>query len=148
VFVSSARRGASAGAEARRLLERLRAAGPQAETRSLGDASLLPRELALVPLSDVARTFGGALTAGLDDLVVGEWGGPLESAYGLHLVLLNERVASPRPTLARVRPQVEREVLAERQRQRLEALYERMLEKYTVTFETPASPRPANGRAP
>ena len=39
---------------------------------------------------------------------------------------------------------VEREVLAERRKRDLDALYERLLEKYTVTIEKPkAKPQPA-----
>src|SRR5262245_57320238 len=53
VFVSGAKRGASTADEARRLLERLRAAGSGTQGRALGDSSLLPPELPLTPLSDV-----------------------------------------------------------------------------------------------
>ena len=40
-------------------------------------------------------------------------------------------------SLAEVRPLVERELLAERRRTQLQALYERLLAKYTVTIEMP-----------
>ena len=77
----------------------------------------------------------------------GQWTGPVESPYGLHLVLVRERVAGAAPALAEIRPQVEREVLAERRKKELDALYERLLQKYTVTIEKPRRrrrrPRPA-----
>jgi hypothetical protein len=137
VYVSVDRRGASARPDAERLLARLRAAGPGAKIDDLGDASMLPRELPLGRLSEVARAFGGDFAARIDAIPPGQWTGPLESPYGLHLVLVPERVAPERPALADVRPLVERELQAERRRRQLQALYERLLERYTVSIEMP-----------
>ena len=72
----------------------------------------------------------------------GQWTGPVESPYGLHLVLVRERVAGAAPELAEIRPVVEREVLAERRKRDLDTLYERLLEKYTVTIEKPKAKPP------
>jgi parvulin-like peptidyl-prolyl isomerase len=153
VYVSVRRGGASAPVEAQRLLARLRAAGPDARIDALGDASMLPRELPLGPLSEVTRAFGTEFAARIDAIEPGRWTGPVESPYGLHLVLVSERVAAAPPALADVRPLVERELLAERRRTQLQALYERLLQKYTVTIEMPkddavkkrASSAPAEG---
>jgi len=137
VYVSTERRGASARGDAEKLLARLQAAGKDAKIDALGDASMLPRELPLGPLSEVARAFGTEFAARIDAVAPGQWTGPVESPYGLHLVLVPERVAPERPALADVRPVVERELLAERRRTQLQALYERLLAKYTVTIEMP-----------
>jgi parvulin-like peptidyl-prolyl isomerase len=102
---------------------------------------MLPRELPLGPLSEASRAFGNDFAAKVDALPAGQWSGPLESPYGLHLVLVTERVAAARPALADVRPQVEREYLAERRKARLQALYERLLRKYTVSIEMPQPPQ-------
>lgn len=145
VFVSVQRRGAAAGAEAERLLARLRAAGPGASTAELGDPSMLPAELPLGPVSEVARTFGPDFAQGVAALPTGQWSGPVVSSYGLHLVLVSERVTPPLPALADVRQLVERELLAERRKAQLEALYTRLLGKYTVTIEMPEEqPQPAS----
>jgi hypothetical protein len=144
VYLSMERRGVSAGADAAELLARLRAAGPDAEIDALGDPSMLPRELPLGPLAEVARAFGSEFAGRIDTLEPGRWIGPVESAYGLHLVLIPERVAPSPPALADVRPLVERELLAERRQTQLQALYERLLEKYAVTIERPGEEeRPA-----
>jgi parvulin-like peptidyl-prolyl isomerase len=137
VYVSTERRGASAPADAGKLLALLRAAGPAAKAAALGDSSMLPAELPLGPLSEVSRAFGSEFAAKVDALAPGQWSGPIESPYGLHLVLVSDRVAAPRPALADVRPVVEREYLAERRRAQLQALYERLLKKYTVSIEMP-----------
>ena len=144
VFVSAERRGAAAAdEEARQLLARLRAAGPGAPTAPPGDASLLPAELPPGPLSDVERAFGADFARRVDALEPGRWSGPVPSPYGLHLVLVTERRVPPPPTLADVRPLVEREFLAEQ----LHALYERLLKKYTVAIEMPGEPPPATAAA-
>ena len=149
VYVSMERRGASARAEAERLLARLRAAGPGAKTDALGDPTLLPAELPSGPLSEVSRAFGSEFAAKVDSLVPGQWAGPIESPYGLHLVLVSERVAASDPPLADVRPIVEREFLAERRRAQLQALYERLLQGYTVSIEMPKAPeKPAVASTP
>jgi len=142
VYVSPERRGASAGEDAEKLLARLRAKGKDATTDGLGDASMLPSEQPLVPLREVVRSFGDDFAQELMKIEPGQWAGPVESPYGLHLVLVQERVAGAAPELAEVRPVVEREVLAERRKRDLDTLYERLLEKYTVTIEKPKAPLP------
>jgi hypothetical protein len=139
VFLSPERRGARASADAAQILARLRVAGPDADTARLGDATMLPAELPLEPVREVRLSFGEGFARGIEALAPGEWAGPVQSSYGLHLVLVRERVPASVPELASVRPEVEREVVAERRRRALEALYRRLLEKYTVEIERPAS---------
>jgi parvulin-like peptidyl-prolyl isomerase len=71
--------------------------------------------------------------------------GPVPSSYGLHLVLVRERVEAAQPTLAAVRGVVEREVLAERRKKQLAAMYERLLSKYRVVIDAPAAGAAASG---
>jgi hypothetical protein len=141
VYLSAERRGESAAADAERLLARLRAAGPSAAIDRLGDPSLLPAEGPLAPLREVARSFGDAFAKSLVAVEPGQWTGPLESPYGLHLVLVRERLAPAEPALAEIRPLVEREVVAERRRRSLDELYEKLLDRYTVTIEKPKEDR-------
>jgi hypothetical protein len=137
VYVSPERRGASARADAEKLLARLRARGPDVATDRLGDASMLPAEQPLLPLREVTRSFGEAFAQDLLKVEPGRWAGPVESPYGLHLVIVRERVAAALPALGEIRPMVEREVAAERRKAELDGLYERLLEKYTVAIEKP-----------
>ena len=71
VYVNPERRGASARGDAEKLLARLRAAGKDAGIDSLGDPSMLPRELPLGPLSEVTRAFGSEFAARVDALPAG-----------------------------------------------------------------------------
>jgi hypothetical protein len=54
-------------------------------------------------------------------------------------VLVRARETAAVPPLAEIRPLVEREVREERRQAQLQALYERLLRKYTVTIEMPSS---------
>ncbi len=148
VYVSTERRGASARADAEKLLARLRAAGVDAKIDALGDPSMLPREVPPGPLSEVTRAFGAEFAARIEAVPPGQWTGPVESPYGLHLVLVSGRVADARPEFADVRPVVERELLAERRRAQLQALYEKLLAKYTVTIEMPKQEKRQAAAAP
>jgi parvulin-like peptidyl-prolyl isomerase len=98
---------------------------------------MLPQEVAPAPLSDVERAFGADFAARLGPLAPGQWTGPVESGFGLHLVLVRERTEGRRPDLAEVRAAVEREFLADRRKRQLAATYERLLAKYRVVIERP-----------
>ena len=137
VYVSSDRGRAGAEAEAAKLLTRLRTAGPDADIDKLGDRTMLPAEVPLSPLRDIARDFGEEFTGALDTVATGAWTGPVESSFGLHFVFIRQRVPGSRPSLADVRPLVEREVMSERRRKKLERQYEELLKKYDVAIKLP-----------
>jgi hypothetical protein len=140
-------RGAATMADATKLLAKLHASGPEVATEDLGDASMLPAETPLQPLRDVANTFGQDFADTLMKLAPGQWSGPVESSFGLHLVLVRDRTAGAAAELATVRPLVEREVQAEQRKAALQALYERLLAKYPVSIEGPRSlPAAADAR--
>lgn len=137
VYLSPQRHGASTGADAEKLLAKLRAAGPNALIEHYGDPTMLPAEQPLAPLFDTARTFGDDFAKALMGAEPGQWTGPVESAFGLHLILVSQRVPAAQQPLSAIRPQIEREVLLERKNKELQNLYDRLLEKYTVRIELP-----------
>jgi hypothetical protein len=137
VFFSRERRGEGAPADARRTLGQLHSADANAPIEGVGDATMLPNEVDLVPLPDVERAFGEGFAARLGQLEPGQWAGPVESSFGLHLVLVRERTEGRRPGLAEVRVAVEREFLADRRKRQLAATYERLLAKYRVVIDRP-----------
>lgn len=148
VYVNPERRRGKAQRDAEALLARLRTAGPAAVTDRLGDPSMLPEEEPMVPLREVARSFGEDFAQEVLKIEPGQWAGPLESPYGLHLVLVRERLAAQAPALATIRPMVEREVLAERRKKDLNSLYERLLGKYTVVIDMPKAGKAGGAAAP
>jgi len=145
VYVSRERRGTRTEADARAILARLTAAGPGAKIDNLGDPITLPQENDLAPHSDIARTFGQDFAARIETIAPGKWTGPVESGYGLHLVLVRGRDKESLPDLAAVRPDVERDFLEERRKRHLAAMYQRLLEKHSVVIERPAGNPAAAG---
>ena len=135
VYLNPERRGASIEADARQLLARLSAAGPDVDVAALGDPLMLPREVVRSTRSDVVRQFGDEFGDAIMKVTPGRWEGPLTSGYGLHLVFVRERVEGRMPTLAEVRPLVEREFMNARRTRELASMYERMLQRYRVTVE-------------
>ncbi len=143
IYFSRQARGSATEADARAALARL-LDGPAGEAGELGDASLLPEELALARASEIDAQFGAAFSAGLAALAPGVWSGPLESSYGLHLVLVTEREPGRVPALAEVRAAVEREWFAERRKQGIEDFDRGLLERYQLSIEgRPAAAEPA-----
>jgi hypothetical protein len=152
VFVSRDRRGASADADAASILARLKANGAAARTDNVGDSTMLPGEFAMSSLRDVDSVFGTGFAKQIGAVEVGVWSGPIRSGYGLHLVLVRERAEGGMPEFAAVRPLALREVLAERRKRQITAMYDDLLRKYTVITEVtpsakvePAAPRKAQG---
>lgn len=148
VFVSPERRGTRAQADAAAILGRLTAAGPSARIDDVGDTTMLPMDFELAPVRDIDRVFGSGFAKQLDAVETGHWSGPIRSGYGLHLVLVRERVEGGLPSFEALRPVAMREVLAERRKRQLAALYDRLLEKYTVVLERPPAPKEPAGEAP
>lgn len=140
VFVSRDRRGDAAERDARALLAKL-SADPSAALA--GDPSLLPGTVALSPLPDVARTFGADFAGALLALPVGRWSGPVESGFGLHLVLVEAREEGRAPALDEVRDAVRNDWTNAQRSQANEAFYQGLRARYEVFVD----PLPAVGAA-
>jgi hypothetical protein len=115
--------------------ERAVAALAAADPGALGDSSLLPPGVPLSTAEQIARSFGEDFAAELASLPLQQWSGPLRSAYGLHLVRIEERVASPEPTLETVRAAVERDLMQSRLEEMKRSAFEALRERYTIVFD-------------
>lgn len=135
VFLSSERRGDAVRRDAERLLDQLVANRAPASPAELGDPTLLPPGMEAVALHEIANTFGNEFATQLEEAPVGQWSGPVQSGFGLHLVRVGEWQPGTTPTLADVRPIVEREWQAERRQQTSMALLSELRSKYDVRVE-------------
>ena len=142
VYLNAGHRGALADADAHAMLARLRAAGSDASTDHVGDPSMLPSEQPLGPLSDVSKVLGDDFAKQITNIEPGKWIGPVESSFGLHLVLVQDKVESYLPKLADVRPRVEREYLSDRRKAELQKLYDRLSKKYIVRLQNSIATQP------
>lgn len=137
VFLDPIQRGEHLARDEAQLLARLRRAGAYANIASLGDPFLLGHWFDKLPIREAKMQFGEAFAAALDSLEPGEWRGPIASSYGTHLVFVHERTAGRVPALDEVRDAVRREWSNAQRVTATEALYDKLLERYTVTIEKP-----------
>ncbi|MDA0707316.1 MAG: peptidylprolyl isomerase [Proteobacteria bacterium] len=96
---------------------------------------MLPAALAEVTDAEVERIFSVDFADALEPLVVGEWTGPVQSGYGLHLVRLDARDPGRTATLEDVRDAVLRAFLSDQSNQLNEAFYQALKSRYTVRVE-------------
>jgi len=138
VFLNPDKHGESLARDAARMLAQLKQAGKGADAPArgeLGDPFLLEREFVSVPASEVEKQFGKGFAAKLGGIPPGEWQGPVESGYGVHLVWVSERAEGGLPALADVRDAVAREWESGRRQEANEKFYQGLLKGYTVTIE-------------
>jgi hypothetical protein len=135
VFLNPEKHGESLARDAARLLAQLNQAGTGAEAPALGDPFLLEHHFAAVTASEVDKQFGQGFAAKLGEIPPGQWQGPLESGYGVHLVLVGEHTQGRLPALADVRDAVRREWDSARRKEANEKFYQGLLKRYTVTIE-------------
>ena len=112
-----------------------RAAGPDFDPRSLSKPSILPPTMTATPSDLVARDFGVAFAAALEKVPVGEWIGPVGSAFGAHFVRVVERTPAVVPALPEVRDAVVREWESERRQRARNDNYRRLRSSYVVEIE-------------
>ena len=128
-------RGARLSQDAARLLAQLRQSNAVGDVSSLGDPIMLEERYEATTLRDVAKLFGESFAARLDATPAGRWEGPIESGYGLHLVLISERRAGRLPEFEAVRDVVRREWMDARHKEASERFYDKLVQRYTVTVE-------------
>src|SRR5208282_5389279 len=134
VFINADRRGTSVESDARQVLAQLTAG---VDPDSAGDPTLLKSEVLLSPLRDIRKQFGDEFSRNLLEIEPGRWAGPIRSGFGLHLVLLRERVSGRLPDLDEAREMLTRDWTAERQKELKDAAYAKIRERYSVTVERP-----------
>ena len=135
VYLNPGTHGRNLASDAARLLARLNRAGADADVAHLGDPLMLDQEFSAASAREVGNQFGERFAARLPELTPGEWQGPVESGYGVHLVLVSERIEGRLPALAEVRDAVQREWSNTRRLEANDAFYGELLKRYTVTIE-------------
>lgn len=140
VYFSSDRR-RDASADARAALARLEHGEVAAE--ELGDPTLLPLDVGDADAGEVDRQFGDGFAHALAALPTGTWRGPIESAFGVHLVRVERRDLGSVPPLSEVREAVEREWLAELRSRQRDEFYQRLLARYRVVIEPHVAAEPS-----
>jgi PPIC-type PPIASE domain len=137
VYLNPEQRGENLSRDAAQMLAQLRQIGGKVDVEAMGDSFLLEHTFAAMPDSEVRKQFGEKFAAKLDELTPGIWEGPIESGYGVHLVLVSDRSEGRMPELAEVRDSVSREWANARRFEANEKYFQDLLKHYTVSVEAP-----------
>jgi hypothetical protein len=136
VYFNTSRRGDSALAAASKVLAQLSRAGESTTGSESGDPTMLPHDVPLSRLGEVASVFGDEFVQQIAQLEPGRWAGPVQSGYGLHLVYVSERMEGRSRPLPEVREAVQREWVAEHRKEIANETYGKLREKYVIVVET------------
>jgi hypothetical protein len=139
VYFSTEKRGDLARPQAEQLLGELQAGRGPADVAAAGDPTLLPPDMQSASPQSIANTFGSDFAAQVEEAPMGQWSGPLQSGFGLHLVRVDERVAGALPAFDQIRPIVLREYQSEQRTRSNKAFLDSLRAKYDIRIEGPAS---------
>jgi hypothetical protein len=120
VYLSRDRRGSQLAGDAAALADALSGRGGGAGA-GLGDPFLRGPAFGPATTTDLARVFGAGFADAVTALPVGRWSRPISSAYGLHLVWVEERLAPAPAPFEAVRNQVLHAWLRDRRADQLAA---------------------------
>jgi hypothetical protein len=137
LYLNPEKHGENLARDSAELLAKLNQPGGDAGFATMGDPFMLDSGFTAVPAGEVTRQFGDKFTAKLGSISPSQWHGPVESAFGAHLVFLSERREARLPVLAEVRDAVRLECDEARRREANEKFYQELLKHYTVTIEPP-----------
>jgi parvulin-like peptidyl-prolyl isomerase len=101
----------------------------------MGDWTMLPHHVDLSELDLVARDFGEKFAGAAARAPIGDWGPPVLSGNGVHLLRVTQRTAATLPTLDEVRGEVAREWENDRRTRASDASYARLRARYKVAIE-------------
>ncbi|MCG6947301.1 MAG: peptidyl-prolyl cis-trans isomerase [Acidobacteria bacterium] len=136
VFVSADRRGADAEQYATEILARLRAEDPEPNAlASWGDPIMLDSYYAMQTEKEVSAAFGGDFSASVVALEPGQWEGPIQSGYGLHLVKVVRREDSRVPDWTEVSGRIINDMEFEARNSAKDQLYQEIAQKYEVVLD-------------
>lgn len=141
VYLSADNRGASLSEDAEKLLERLKADPISSEGAvKQGDVFLRGHTFPLQTQGQVMKIFGAGFAEAVMEVEPDVWSGPLESAYGLHLVWVQEKTDEQMAEFATLRRRAFQEL---KQLHGEERLRERLIEirgNYEIRVEGEKAP--------
>jgi parvulin-like peptidyl-prolyl isomerase len=136
VYFSTDKRQAQTVSDAQEALAKLQAESELTQSfKGMGDAFMLQKYYPDKTQQEILRLFGDEFSQKTFQIPVGKWTGPIESAYGLHLVYVHGRVESTMPDLADIQDRVLQDWAGDKRREINEKFYASLLSRYEVIVE-------------
>jgi hypothetical protein len=98
-------------------------------------SGLLPQRFDGASETTISGQFGESFKDALFTLDIGQWTGPVQSPFGMHLIRIDQIVEARVPPLNEIRDLVQREWLVDRRQAAQAALYDQLRAKYKITIE-------------
>jgi peptidyl-prolyl cis-trans isomerase C len=106
-----------------------------ASWKRLGQPFMLQRDYIDRSRNDLAELFGGDFAEALFARAGAAWQGPIQSAYGWHLVQINQHFAAEQPDFELVAERVARDWVMQAERTAKEKAWAALRAKYTITMQ-------------
>lgn len=135
IYLNPMKHGENLTRDATQLLTQLNQATSNSDISTLGDSLMVDSTFNALPDDEIAKLFGDRFAAALPTLAPGQWQGPVESGYGVHLVLIDERSDRGAPTLADIRDAVRRAWNNDRRLEANDKFYQNLLKRYRVKID-------------
>jgi hypothetical protein len=136
VYFSTDKRRAQTVPDAQEALTKLQAESELTQSfKDMGDAFMLQQYYPDKTQQEILRLFGDEFSSKTFQIPVGQWTGPVESAYGLHLVYIHGHVESTMPDLADIQDRVLQDWAGDKRREINEKFYASLLNRYEVIIE-------------
>jgi len=137
VFIDISKHPSNLQVYTNRLLNELLQADSNIDINTMGDSLLLAQQYKQQTEHDVSRLFGKDFASELFTLAVGNWQGPVQSGYGLHLIRIKNKAENQQPELNTLREKVRIEWLAQQRRDMDKAFYNSLRQRYEIIVEKP-----------
>ncbi|ASY71572.1 hypothetical protein N181_30210 [Sinorhizobium fredii USDA 205] len=134
VFFDRSKR-VNAATDAQQTLVRLAADGGPEQITNEGDRLLIEAEIGGADLNTVTARFGQDFAREIFSLPPGAWSGPIESAYGLHLVRVSEMIPGEVSPFAQVKVQVLEQWHEQQRRAYEERYFAELFKKYDIVAD-------------
>jgi parvulin-like peptidyl-prolyl isomerase len=135
IYLDPDKRKDSLNEDIEHLLAHLNADGNSQPTDSLGDRIMLEHSYTNLTESEINGFFGNEFGSGLASQQTGQWVGPLESGYGVHLILIESKVEATVPRLEDIRETVFRDWQSTQRRDTNEKFFKALRKHYTITID-------------
>jgi hypothetical protein len=112
----------------------------------VGDRTPLQERFDAAARDRIQVLFGQAMTDAVFSLAPGEWAGPYQSDFGLHVVRVLTRSEARQPTFAEVREQAQQVFAEDRRNAANAAAYAEMRARYDIVVDWPQPAPEANAQ--
>ena len=108
---------------------------PEGSWDGIGDRMLIESAIANADRQAVAAQFGNEFAGELFEVLPGEWQGPIQSAYGFHLVRVDQKSDAETPEFDEVAQRVREDWYLERHAEEVERYFEMLMDKYGLVVD-------------